>query len=62
MTPDTVTDACPPSMSSEDFARMPALVPGNFVFVGNGATATLHIPAPPRTGARLRDRRARGRA
>jgi metal-dependent amidase/aminoacylase/carboxypeptidase family protein len=53
-------------MSSEDFARMPALVPGNFVFVGNGATATPHSPAPRCTRAalraRLRHRLARGRA
>ena len=31
--------------ASEDFARLLAHVPGNFMFIGNGDSATLHNPA-----------------
>jgi hippurate hydrolase len=41
---DAVTDSCPPIMGSEDFAHLLARVPGNFGFVGNGPSATLHNP------------------
>jgi hippurate hydrolase len=51
--PDAVTDACPPIMGSEDFARLLALVPGNFAFIGNGDSATLHNPAYDFTDAAL---------
>jgi hippurate hydrolase len=45
-----VDDACEPMMISEDFARFLDHVPGNFAFLGNGASGTagavpLHSPA-----------------
>ena len=42
---DSLDAACPKLMASEDFARLLALVPGNFAFVGNGDSAGLHHPA-----------------
>lgn len=41
---DSVDDKMKPRMGSEDFAYMLEARPGAFIFLGNGATASLHNP------------------
>jgi hippurate hydrolase len=41
----SVNDRAKPQMGSEDFAYMLEARPGAFIFLGNGATASLHNPA-----------------
>ncbi|MQX95016.1 amidohydrolase [Sinorhizobium medicae] len=41
----SVNDRVKPQMGSEDFAYMLEARPGAFIFLGNGATASLHNPA-----------------
>ncbi|WP_404294979.1 M20 aminoacylase family protein (plasmid) [Microvirga sp. RSM25] len=43
--PASVNDRMKPRMGSEDFAYMLEARPGAFIYLGNGATASLHNPA-----------------